>query len=248
MLKVIDGNATVDLKDLGLSCLSFQVEPLEANHETDNVEGADGYADIETSYNGRKLYSRWLFQVGSYDVFHDKKDKIYSLFAPKKELILIDERQSFKQWTARVESQARIDNDEGAYYKEFEVSFFSKNVYANAVEPYAKTFIENQFVVFNDGTETIDAREHELLIKFKGASDKLRIRNETTGEQWQYLDATVSGDEILLDQVYPYKNGKNIFSDTNHGALTIIPGANNFRLYGTSDDYEIIFEFQPLYI
>jgi phage-related protein len=245
---IIDEFTSVNLKQLGLTCLSFQVEPLEAEHETESVEGADGYTDIETTYNGRKLYSRWFFRVGEYGDFHDIKDKIYRLFAPKKELVLIDERQPFKQWHARVEAQDRIDNDKSPMWKEFEVNFISKHVYAAAVDLYNETFTTNAFTVFNAGTETIDAREHELLITFKGTSDKLRIVNNSTGDQWQYFGTTSANDTIKLDQVYPYKNGSNIFGNTNHGAITILPSSNNFSVFGASGSYSIKFEFRPMYI
>lgn len=248
MLTIIDGNKTINLEELDLTCLSFQVEPLEANHEMGTVEGVDGYADIDTNYNGRHLYSRWFLKVSDRSEFHGIKDKIYSLFAPKKELILIDSRQPFKKWTARVESQTRIDDEEGSTFKVFEVIFVSKNVYAESAEPYKETFTTNQFVVFNDGEEIIDAREHQLVIKFKGASDKLRIRNESTGSQWQYLKTTTVSDELVLDQVYPYKNDKNIFTDTDHGAITLATGSNDIRVYGASGNYEISFEFLPLYV
>lgn len=264
----LNGNE-VDISDYDLTCLRFQPESIEPNHETEMVEGVDGYVDIDTIYTGRKIHSVWWLQTDNHVKFHEQKDEIYKLFVPKNELVIIDHRLPHKHWKVQTESSFMIDNEEGATFKEFDIPLISKSTYAFSEEKVIATkdttkhdyyflsanqiteveqITNNRFSIFNPGEIHLDGRWHSIVFKFKGASDKLRIVNNITGDQWQYLGTTTASDEIILDQVYPYKNGTNIFTDTDHGAITLVPGANDFQVFGASGDYEISFEFRPLYI
>lgn len=268
-LSIFLNDREIDLAEYDLSCLRFQPESIEPSHELATVEGVDGYVDIDTTYTGRQIHSVWWLQTESHTRFHEQKDNIYRLFAPKNELIIIDHRLPHKHWKVQTESSFIIDNEQGPTFKEFDIPLISKSTYAFSEEkiiatkdtaktdyyflsPTQITGVEqienNRFTIFNPGEVLLDGRWHQIVVKFKGASDKLRIRNESTGSQWQYLKTTTASDELVLDQVYPYKNDINIFTDTDHGAITLLPGANDFRVYGASGDYEISFEFRPLYI
>ena len=100
----------------------------------------------------------------------------------------------------------------------------------------------------NAGDVYLDARVDNIDITFKGVSSKLRVVNETTDTQWQYLKTTSTDDEIYIDSIYPYKNDKNIFSDTNFGALEFAVGSNKIKVYGTSEDFTLKITHNDLFI
>jgi hypothetical protein len=246
-LTVIKNGYPVDLDDYNLQCLSFQVDSLEPEHTYESIQGKDGQVHNGTTIGSRLIHTRFLFQVDRYEQFHDKKDDVYTLFNPKDELILIDERQPHKQWTARAESFV-IDNAEMATWKEFELDFLSTSPYAEATEATVTTSTSNNFIVYNNSSIRIDPREYDLQITFTGESDKLRIVNNLNGTQWQYNGTTASSDTIKLDSVYSYKNDESIFKDTNYSCIELEKGSNEIQIYGATGDFQITFEFIPLHI
>ncbi|HGF7497298.1 TPA: phage tail domain-containing protein [Enterococcus faecium] len=91
----------------------------------------------------------------------------------------------------------------------------------------------SRFTIFNAGDFTVDPREHHLRISIKGESDgHLLIFNRTTGERFIYYKALSSrlGEILMLDGVYPRKNGVNCGIDTNHGVITLLPGENEIEI------------------
>ncbi|KZR58365.1 hypothetical protein [Pseudobacillus badius] len=152
--------------------------------------------------------------------------------------------------------QSVIDNvrvyeltDEEAYYinnvwnASQVTNYFPYAPYEPDPEPGGATFY-----VSNPGNVKIDPREHELIIKFKGASNRLRIVNNYNGTSWQYYGQTSVNDKIVLDQVYSYKNGQSIFKETNRGVIELLPHINEIEVYGVFGDFEVTFEFRPLYL
>ena len=245
IIERLNGNRYI-LHDMNIFTRDFIVSSPDYQTETDKIEGAGGLVDLGTTIGPRDITLALYFDADEEMKYADKRDEVFALFNSIEPFYLIEERKLSQRWFVKM-AQPFIP-EQIRDYGIFEVELIAYGGLAEAIEKYSETFTTNQFVVFNDGTETIDAREHRLLIKFKGVSDKLRIRNESTGSQWQYLKTTTASDELILDQVYPYKNDKNIFADTDHGAITLATGSNDFRIYGASGDYEISFEFRPLYI
>ncbi|MBP1967967.1 hypothetical protein J2Z83_000059 [Virgibacillus natechei] len=269
-LTIIKNGYEVDLSELGLDCLSFQVDSLSSEHNNENIEGKDGQVDNGTTYSSRMIHTRFLFKVDSHVDFHDKKDEVYKLFESKVELILIDERQPYKRWKVKVNSDFIIDNEESPSWKEFEVDFISFSPYAESRETMTTTrntrvteyyFLKNtqvnqnqqvdetgSFYVFNTGTISIDPRQYNLLIKFTGASDRLRILNRMNDTQWQYYGTTTTSDVLTFRNTYVDKNDESVFRDTNYGFIELEVGSNELQIYGATGDWEIYFEYRPLYI
>src|SRR5699024_7951070 len=243
----------VDLEKLGLSFLSFDVGSLTGEIPTERVEGVDGEYTTGSNYNGRRIAVRLYYRKANYKEFQNGKSEVYKLLNNKQELLFVDTRlDTVKVWRAVVEDDYTLDNEQTTYTKEFEITLFSESPYAIAEENTieikstdANGGIEsdNTFYIYNAGDVRLDARVDKLFIKFTGVSDKLRIVNETTNTQWQDRTTTNSTDEVEIDSIYPYKNGKNIFSDTEYGVIELNTGSNKFKVYG-STDLKISFEFE----
>jgi hypothetical protein len=251
MLRIFKGGYEVNLEDYGLDCLSFYVDSLSANHDSETVEGKDGEVDYGTTYNSRELHSRFLYRQESYVAFHENKDKVYKLFEPKAELTLIDTRLPHKRWTVKVDSDFTLNNEEALNWIEFDLDFISYSTYSIADEKTIKTHQgssgNHSFIIFNDGDVELDPREYDLLITFKGASNQLRVVNEMNGTQWQYKKTTQADDVVTIDSLYSYKNNQSIFGDTTYEVITLEKGSNEITVYG-AEDYSITFEFLARYV
>ena len=243
-----DGFYKINLEELGITFLSFDVAPLEGDLSLDTLDGVNGEFIRQSQLKSRTAHARILYSQRSYEDFHSNKFKIYELFNPLNTLKIVDTRNPHKIWTMRALDVSLISNAESVRDSEFFVTFFSESPFATSVKKKVVTINNRNAEVFNSGDVRLDARQHSILITYKGASDKLRIINDTTKTEWQYKKGTVSADTLLLDSIYPYKNGVNIFEDTNFGVIEIAKGANKIRLLGATEPFELKFEFYELYI
>lgn len=103
------------------------------------------------------------------------------------------------------------------------------------------------FRIFNAGDVTIDPREMPLEIIYRGRSNGLEIKNNTTGDVWKYNGTTSDVENIFLKDVRSLKNGNSIFKDTNKKLITLAPGWNDFTLSGTLGVFLISFEYRFYY-
>ena len=244
-----DGFYEVNYAELGISFLEFTVHELEVDHDTESLEGVDGAFIRESRLQPRLITARVLYQQPSYDYFHANKSKVYALFNPLSYLHIIDEREPHKKWKVKTQSISTITNKESRKADEVEITFISESPYATAVDETITTINDTTAYVMNAGDVYLDARVDDIDITFNGVSDKLRIVNETTNTQWQYLKTTTVDDEIYIDSIYPYKNDKNIFGDdTNFGVLEFAKGSNKIRVYGASGDFTLKITHNDLFI
>lgn len=254
ILTITKGGYKVDLKQLNLECIDFSIQSISGEHSLDKVQGQDGIANIDTTYNERHLFAQFYLETDTIDEFLDKRDEIYKLFRQRDELTIVDNEQPHKKWTVQVNEPFIIDNELSATNAVFDINFISKSIYAEG-EKVKETITTDKdtFTVFNDGDTEVEGSQHYLLLTFEGKSDKFRIKNNYNDTQFQYLKKTKSNDVIKLDRVYPYKNNKNIFEDTeykrkNYGYIKLERGSNQFKIYGVTGEYTVTFEFVPLYI
>lgn len=103
------------------------------------------------------------------------------------------------------------------------------------------------FRIFNAGDVTIDPREMPLEIIYRGRSNGLEIKNNTTGDVWKYDGTTSDVENIFIKDVRSLKNGNSIFKDTNKKLITLAPGWNDFTLSGTLGVFLISFEHRFYY-
>ncbi|WP_256209241.1 phage tail domain-containing protein [Enterococcus mundtii] len=104
-------------------------------------------------------------------------------------------------------------------------------------EEYQYTHETSRFIIFNGGDFTIDPREHDLTIRIEGESDgEFILFNRTTGDRFIYYPPLHRryGESLVLESVYPRKNGVSCGIDTNHGVITLAPGENHIELQNIS--------------
>lgn len=260
----------VNLSNLGLSFLEFNVNSLESDVQTEKVDSTDGEFVTHSQFLSRNIDAKLYIKSRNNKDFQNKKTEIYKLFNAKQKLLIVDERLNMKKiWTTYTSNSFKVENNITHTTGEFELIFTSESPYATVdysviakketgkgefhffsptqVTEVAQVEANNIFYIENGGDVVLDGREHKIHFEFRGDSNKLRLVNENNGSQWQYKEETTERDTIELDSIYPYKNRVNIFDDTNYGYIKLNKGTNKFRIYG-SDKFEIKFEFSELYI
>lgn len=270
MIYVYDdqGNA-IDLTQYNLKCLSFIPESLSPRFSNEDVENIDGTIILGTSFDSRKLHTKFLFQAADHIDYQLLRDEIYQIFNPKKDLYIIDTRQSGKHWKVRVSSAFKpeyVNFSTGT----FDLDFIAPKTYSESLgttldpltfdaatwqigqgltdEDKSYTQTVTAFSIYNAGDIEVNPRQRPLSIKFTGPSTNLQIKNNTTGDAWSYTGTTASGDTLEINQVRSLKNGISVFSNTNRKLITLAPGWNDFELTGATDPFQISFDFRFYYI
>ncbi|WFF78128.1 phage tail family protein [Bacillus velezensis] len=203
--------------------------------------------------------------LGADDVdFHLLQAELFHALHREEEFFLVSEATPKKRW--RVELSASFTPDRIGSFGDFTLTFQSAATYCESVGTTldAFTFDVNKwqigegltddipsykhktktFRIFNAGAVRLDPRYMPLKITYKGASDKLSIKNRTTGDLWAFSGTSTAKEAIQISGVTSKKGNVSILGQTNFGLITLEPGWNEFELNGTSGDFEITFDFR----
>lgn len=271
MIRIFDmsGNETI-LADYGLICLSFIPESLSPEFFEEDADGVDGKITLGTRILPRTLTTRFHLKAFDHVDYQLVRDEIYKIFDPRKEIFIIDNRQPGKRWKAKVNGAFRPEYINPKTGK-FDLEFVSNQPFAESVGTTLDPFnfdtekwqigqglsevdlfykqTVSSFQIYNAGTEVIDPKKFPLIIKYKGSSTNLQIKNNTTLDTWQYTGTTQAADTIEINRTRSLKNTVvNVFKDTNRKLITLAPGWNDIVLTGTSGSFEISFDFRFYYI
>lgn len=247
MIEVEKENGTVHyLEEESIKVIDFIIDSPWSEIESVRLDGVDGYVDHGTTYERRKMI---LILKTDNNFFVDRR-KVNKIFDSKQSFYLTDANEPERRWRCKVEGGYTPERS-GKNRTIFNIPLVSDFTYAESIlstlesdkEKY--TFDTDNFIVINNGDTTVDPRtiKTPLTIRFEGVSDKLEIKNLTTGDIWTYEGKTDADDVIAIEGVQSLKNNKSIFRDTNYKLIKLIEGTNEFELKGTRGDFKISFDF-----
>lgn len=263
-IEKLDGTR-IDLKSLGIIPLQFNVESLSPRHNFEIVEGRNGYIDLGTTVEGRKIKTKFAIKAKDLYDYPLLNNEVFKLFDARTEFYLIHKYEPKKRWRVKTETAFSIER---LLYRvgEFDIVFISSSPYAESygttLDPFTFTgemwqvgqgvisedlkYVHNTntFSIYNGSDIDLDPREFPLKIKYQGASNNLTIKNHMTGDEWKYNGTSGLYDTILLDGIRSLKNGLTIFGQTNRKLITLKQGWNDFTLTGTSGSFLISFDFR----
>lgn len=257
-----------DLRSIGVTALNMYISSLTPKIESEELDGVDGFIEVDTLYENRKIKIDFMLEAENITDYHIKESKVFRLFMPKKTFYLFDSRLPYKQWKAKVVNEFEIERNtvrHGSFEIEFISSFpFAESIQTtnniknehiqlvngvwdgfNSIPTYNHN--ENTFMIWNDSDIPIDPRNMKLIIIFKGVSNNLKITNLTTGDVFQYNGSTTKGDVIELTGIRHLKNGASIFKNTNHKLITLAPGWNEFNIEN-ANDFQVEFDCRFYYV
>jgi phage-related protein len=269
-LTIIRSNGAVySLAELGIKTLNFEVDSPEPIVVSEEMPGRNGRVDVGAWYGSRSMRGSFFVQAHDTADFPLLRNEMFRAFASREPFHLIDSREPGKRWYVRASGRFAVQQIRQNKGK-FDVEFSAESTFAESIgttadpltfdaelwqlgqgltaDDVSYTHNTAQFQIYNAGDVTVDPRELPLKITFTGASTNLRIRNLTTGGDWQYTGTTNAGQSIILDGVRATKSGLSIFGATNRKLLTVAPGLNDFEITGATGAFAVAFDFRFYYV
>lgn len=259
-------------EESGLKQISFDVDSPNLKHTTsEDIAGRNGALVLGTDIGPRSATA--AFKIIAYDRYDYPmiRNNFFRLLCSGNPFYWIDDREPGKRWLFHCDGSFSVEQLMSKI-GEFEIPLIAMSGLSESIvrttdnefrfdskklqwgmgiiaEPLVYKFNTTTFRVFNAGDIPIDWRNQGVTLSYKGASNQLRIRNLTTGADWQYLDSSTSNDTIrLIERARSRKNTLSIFGRTNMAAMTLAPGWNEFQITGSSGSFEVTFDFRFLYL
>lgn len=265
----LDG-VTYLLSDYDVRTLDFVVDSPEPRTDSETIEGADGFEDLGTTYEGRTMRGEFLMQAADAEDYPLLRNEVFRIFASKQAFYLTDSREPGKRWLVKV--AGKFSHEQVRVFGRFEVEFQSDSAYSESVNTTTTPFtledypwqigqglIEaddldyvhstTTFSIYNAGDVEVNPRRVPLVITYTGASTNLQIKNLTTLDTWTYTGTTTASDNLSINRTRSLKNGVvSVFANTNRKLITLAPGWNDFELVGASGAFEISMDFRFYYL
>ncbi|PRT35506.1 phage tail domain-containing protein [Bacillus wiedmannii] len=250
-----NGESFVISTNENMRVLTFLPSSPFFNTVYEKVTGMDGSIDLGGSFDAQdSIKSRIFFRSKNIDAFYLFRNQIYDLFDSQEPFYIISSRTPEKRWNVKVAYKYEIEPKGNGKYGVFDIVFksdspFSESIYTT-LESNSSEYVYNSssFAIYNAGKKIDPRSPHTpLLITFKGASDKLRIINKTTGDEWTYNGKTTAEDVIRLDRVRSTKNSLSIVRDTNKKIISLNAGVNEVEITGATGAFSISFDFRFYY-
>lgn len=243
---VYETGETFDMADnLSILVRSLNIPSPSTTVYSEKIEGRGGTVRMGRDFNNGKITAECSFVSGSHAELLSIRKTLISVLLSKEYFYLIADTEPTKRWKVYVSEEFSVSKIGG--YGEFSLIFQCDKPFAESVSSVLQTKTTTTFTIANAGDEVINPREESLIITYTGASTNLKIRNNTTGEEWQYTGTSAAGNTIVLDGIRATKNGLSIYRNTNRKLITLVKGDNSFTLTGTSGSFSIKFEFRSKY-
>lgn len=268
IIKLLNGKQ-LDIADYCLKRLYHHIPSVSISHNTEQVDGRDGFLFLETTFDSRVITVELLYE--SYDIYdyYLLRDEINSLFTRKESFYIIFKNEPYKRYLVRLNQSFEVEPNQ--YMNSFTVEFTCVNIFGESIadtwslkdwdsnkwawngqitwdDDLKYLFNSNSFVVNNLGNVDIDPRQSELEIIIKGTfASSVAIKNETVGDVYVYNGSLTENDELVLKGVQSFKNGASVFRNTNKKIIRLFTGENNFTVSGGTIS-SIDFKFRFLYL
>ncbi|ECK8256617.1 phage tail family protein [Listeria innocua] len=260
--KYITRENKVDVKEFNVPGPNFTTERV-------SMETFDGEIDMGSVLAKRDITFQLILVCSNYAEYILKRNEFIKFISGKEEIYVIDERHETVRWPVKVES-LNIQQKGGAPICDIAGTFvcaqglsesvgstldgfkfsnrkwsIGQNIPSSETAEYV--FDTNKFKVYNASDIAINPERYPFIIRYKGASEGLRINNKTTGQVWSYKGITTRTDELEINQVYSLLNGAGIYGDTEKSTIGLAPGWNEIEIMGSTGPLEISFDFRFYY-
>lgn len=223
----------IDTEALGLLGLRLQIPSPSYKTLSQDIDGRIGITITDRILQSRKLVAEFLTMAEDYRDSLSLRNTMYRLLGDEKYFFISESEMPDRRW--KVYADEWTPERRSIKVHTFQIPLVCEGGFSESIRPIGRSYATSSFRFNNEGDLTIDPRVHsEMKIEFSGASSDLRIRNNTTGEEWSWTGTTISTDTISLTGIKSLKNGASIFGQTNKKLLTIVPGWNDIQLFGTS--------------
>ena len=264
----------INVEDItfGLKFLGEDSSPALTNNYTDNV-GSDGSIYNYSTFGRNNVVANFWLHFSNYYDYKLAKHDIYKTFSTK-ELIRIrtDASPAIVKFVHAVAFDIKPVSD-GVLDSLFSITFENPSGYqyslvnSDVLKEYNQeawqlggnlpngqdlqyNFVnQTQFQVYNASDIAIDpyTQRHELKVIVKHTGGTFAVKNQTTGDTWQFNGSMNANDVLMLDGINTYLNDDMIDDKANYSYLTLTPGYNDIRVIGAVD-LDITFSFPFIYL
>lgn len=231
----------------------------------ETVDVGYGQIPLDRKLDARPIDVRFLMRSEDFNDSYLLRDELYRLIAKEGYLYLSEKRQPGKRWKVYFEGMNEPERA-GLHTMVMVASFvaplglsesvgttlnkreFDENKwqFGQGLTFEDKEYVHstNRFKIYNAGDVAIDPRKLPLKIIYRGASNRLTIKNHTNDTVWNYTGTSGANDSVTLDGIHSFKNDVSIFGSTNKQLVTLEKGWNDIELSGTSGTFLISFDFR----
>jgi len=238
-LNLYDSNLNkINIEALGLYGLKLDIPSPSYSVTTEKVDGGATIV-IDKQLNPRILTADFATRSIDYVELVNQKHKLYGLLGNNNEFYIEQTHRPGIVWKCYLDewNPTKLSNK----VTTFSIPLTCYKGYSESINKIKKTFTSSKFIFKNEGNVTIDPRIHnDTVIKFKGASTDLEIKNNTTNESWKYYGTTGNLDWITLESVnFTLNYGVNIFKNTNKKIITFTQDNNEIEISGATGSFEL---------
>ncbi|MEK4442369.1 phage tail domain-containing protein [Niallia sp. FSL K6-0077] len=252
----------------GLNLLKFRKQSIVGSPILSDVDGRRGQVSRGKKFGVRPIATEWWLESRDLIDLDFLVDEMMRLFHSEKEIGIIHSRQPGRRWYVNAESDFE-PNYINSYTATIELTLSAAYPYAKSLgtslspktfdsdlwqigqglisEDTPYEFSSSHFRVFNPSDITITPSEHPIIIAVYGSTNNFSLTNLTTGENITYYGSSSKSDKLIFNRYDHYKNNDNIMSETNHGAITLKPGWNDFIATGKGSG-TVSFDFPFYYV
>ncbi|MEB8071569.1 phage tail family protein [Staphylococcus xylosus] len=270
-LKIVTDKETIDLEEqlLGLIFLDTKQEYPVFYDSKVVINGLDGELPGAISFAPFNLVIRFGVDGHDSEDIYLAEQKLRNLFFKRNYYFVITSDLPNKKFavsnptitptvkdTSSVEFEVTFQVYKGyseSLYKTDQYSLMSdKWQFESGVMPDVEIKYKHtrqKFSIYNGSSDTINPRKrHQLQIWIRlKTTTGFKLVNKTTGDVFEYKGKLETNQSFLIDGAYPYIEKERCGRLTNHGLITLVPGYNDFEIWGTVSDFEIQFIFPFIY-
>ena len=255
----------------GLKFLGDDSSPAITNNYQENA-GADGSIHNYSTYDKNVISAKFWIHFGDYYDLKLAKHDLYRLFSTKDLIRIRTDAEPAIVKFVRAGNFDITPTEDGSNDALFTIPFENpsgyKYSYLTSDNPYLYEtegwqigmnlpngqdlhyhFTGSEMRVYNASDIAVDPyyQRHQLKIIIHFNGDFLKLTNKTNGSTWKYQKFSNGLDDIVLDGINTYLNGKPASFNTDFGNLTLDVGWNDIVAEGAYT-VDITFSFPFIYL
>lgn len=255
-IKLFKNNNTIVLTDIdNFYFLDYEEEDVKINSNTTEIKGVDGLLVGKSSFSPFNLELHCVFDGVNIKDYHLFKSKLRGIVYDREPYYVWHSDMPGKKYAVIPDS---IDiEDKFGKNGEFTIKFIVYKGYSESLDDTSQFSISNGrwqfeqgvtsledahyshdhwgFRIYNGSSDTVNpVMGHNLKIKIHAEAPKgFSMKNETTGDIFEYKEPLNYSNELTIDGVHSYMNNKErVGKYTNYEWITLAPGYNQIVITG----------------
>lgn len=254
--RIFNDNIDYTITDIpNLKFLDFEEEGVEVQANTLEINGTDGVLLGPTTFGPFNLVLNFSFKGEDKEDLRLLKQKLRTLFYRREPYYIWHSDMPGKKYAVYCESTENEDLTNS--FATFKVTFVVYKGFSESLDDTSQFSLNNgrwqfesgvlatkdvhythdhtAFRIYNGSSDTINPIMHHFLkiVIHADAPNGLKIRNETTDDEFEYKEPLNYANNLTINGVHPFLDHKErVGKYTNFEWLTLAPGYNQIVITG----------------